>query len=212
MQRRARRLRANFELPEPIRDIIECVAEFCILQLQLLHRFAAPGDSFPSARHEGTRWSRRLPRIDEFFQVFAVACAVAFESGDVSVSREYARVRHGSSGCGDDVEAFRGAEVVPAGFFADGAEGGFGEETGVVWFGCCALGGSGGLFCGDLFGLRRFFGCEGEAGKGEGRGEFGEEGFKGRIEALEGFVGLRDLCGCLLRGRGVGGWDWRLRE
>lgn len=108
--------------------------------------------------------------------------------------------------------------MVPAGLFTDGAEGGFGKEAGVVGFCCCALGGVGGAFCGGVFGLRGFFGGEGEASKGEGGGEAGEEGFEGGVEALEGFVGFWKLCGRVLclgsccGGRGLRGCFGRYRD
>ncbi len=53
-----------------------------------------------------------------------------------------AGVRHCAASGGDYVEGFCGAEGRTAGFFADGAEGGAGEETGVVGFGACTIGGS----------------------------------------------------------------------
>ena len=54
-----------------------------------------------------------------------------------------AGVRHCATGCGNNVEGFCGAEGRAAGFFADGAEGCAGEETGIVGFGGCAIGGFG---------------------------------------------------------------------
>lgn len=66
----------------------------------------------------------------------------------MSVSREDAGVRHCAACCGDDVEAFGGAEVGVAGFVADGAERGGGEEARVLGIGGGAFGGLGGLLAG----------------------------------------------------------------
>ena len=59
----------------------------------------------------------------------------------VAWASEDAGVRHCAARGGDYVEGFGGTEGRTAGFFADGAEGGAGEETGVVGFGGCAIGG-----------------------------------------------------------------------
>lgn len=98
----------------------------------------------------------------------------------MSIAGQDAGVGHRAAGRGNDVEAFRSTEVGVAGFVADGAERGFGEEAGVFGFGGGAFGGLGGLlggWCGvgGLGGV----GGEGETGEGEGGGELGEEGFEG---------------------------------
>ena len=74
----------------------------------------------------------------------------------VAWTSEDAGVRHCAASRGDNIEGFCSAEGRAAGFFADGAEGGAGEETGIVGFGGCTIRGfdwrSGGG-CG-LFGRR----------------------------------------------------------
>lgn len=98
----------------------------------------------------------------------------------MSISGQYAGIRHRAAGCGNDVEAFCSAEICIAGFVADGAERGFGEEARILGFGGGAFGGLGGLLRGRCWfcGLRRI-GVEGETSEGEGSGELGKEGFEG---------------------------------
>lgn len=223
-------MRAHFKLEKAPADVIGEGAQRFVFELELFHCLGA---WLGPSSEDRTRGLRRLARIYEFvFELIVfvgggstvigieVAVAVGMANRFLLCACEDVGVGDGASGGGDDVKAFGAIEGTSCGgtamLVAKSAKGRFREDLREVGI-CCKRSVFFGGFAGQGY-RTESGGCrwgvievEREAGEGEGGGEFGKEGFKGRVEALEGFVGSGGCCGFGLfrvgeRGRDCSSW------